>query len=268
MSSPHRIHPGGVGINKVNREEFQAARTHCCSSSRMKVRTKYSPTVVTVAMCSPHISLHARYPPHLRSMNTTPLIYPIEKSCCNFKRKRAHPPIIRLKDCRTRKIPATAATLLILNRSFSIVLPPIECLGRVEACGFLSCLLCQRVLVTLHKLKCLFVLRGRQFRQAWRSFGCGQFCQGHIQCSGVTYLKAPILFCRPFPEGRQFLLYFGRGGLFALRVRRGHLLLLRSFASLSCGILEKQECLDEHHQKGRGRIPSKPDFRLLSIVAS
>ncbi len=73
------------------REELQAARTHCCSSSRMKVRTKYSPTVVTVAMCSPHISLHARYPPHLRSMNTTPLIYPIETSCCNFKRKRAAP---------------------------------------------------------------------------------------------------------------------------------------------------------------------------------
>src|ERR1700730_339118 len=53
--------------------------------------TKYFLRVVTVARCSPHISLHARYPPHLRSMNATLLIYPIERSCCSFKRKRAAP---------------------------------------------------------------------------------------------------------------------------------------------------------------------------------
>ena len=44
-----------------------------------------------MARCSTHISLHARYPPHLRSMNTTLLVYPIERSCSSFKRKRAAP---------------------------------------------------------------------------------------------------------------------------------------------------------------------------------
>jgi hypothetical protein len=91
MSSPHRIRPGGMGINTVNSEQLQAAPTHGCSSSRRKVRAKYSKTVITVAMYSPHISLHARNPPASEMYEHDTLIYLIEKSRYNLKCKRAAP---------------------------------------------------------------------------------------------------------------------------------------------------------------------------------
>jgi hypothetical protein len=91
MSSPDRIIQEGVGINQVNIEELHAS-ANSLLVSRMKVRRKYSPESSNCGSVFHHISpCTLDIPTHLRRKNTTPLIYPIETSCCSFKRKGAAP---------------------------------------------------------------------------------------------------------------------------------------------------------------------------------